>query len=306
MKIKRIIAVTAFVFVSSFLYAKKSDIDTTIRLAAGDIAEKCNAKSILVVDDFSTPSAELTSYIREQLADSIYAQDGLIQIVTREHLNIIRKESRFQNSGEVSERTIVSVAEKLGANSVIFGTLEELNTGYVLRIRMLDVKTGSYIFRKTYEVSRSSKTEQLLGRAAVYYKSAIGVFVEVNKNSLEYIAPAAGISFDYAFARKFSAGIKLTASYDAKEKDNSLFVMEPVATARYYAVSPFGEPVSGLFLEPQIGASLLFVNSEMRGVFNAGLGVGFRFALNHFYVEPEIRGGYPYLFGIDVAAGFRF
>ena len=90
------------------------------------------------------------------------------------------------------------------------------------------------------------------------------------------------------------------------EKDNTLFVVEPLLTARLYLVSPTGEPLAGLFFEGEGGYSLLFVNSEMTGVFNAGGAVGFRFVFNQFYVEPELRCGYPYLFGIGLGAGLRF
>lgn len=281
-------------------------LDDALVSAANDIAEKCDAKTILVIDDFESPSKNMTLYIREQVADLIYSADGLIQLVTRERMDLVEKELEFQNSGKVSEQTILSAAERLGARSVVFGRFEELNRAYMLRIRMLDVKTAAYLFRKTYEISRSSKTEQLLGRAAVWYKAAIGLQVEANKNSLDAIAPAVGFTFDYGLARKFALGAKIIASYDSNEKDNTLFVVEPLLTARLYLVSPTGEPLAGLFFEGEGGYSLLFVNSEMTSVFNAGGTVGFRFVFNQFYVEPELRCGYPYLFGIGLGAGLRF
>lgn len=297
--------VLAFFCTAHFLFARQ-DIDTALSVASGDIAEHCNAKSILVIDDFDSPSEELTLYIREQLADLIFAADGLIQIVTREHMGKVEKELAFQNSGKVDERTILSVAARLGANAIVFGTFGELNNAYNIRIRMLDVKTGAYLFRKTYEVSRSAKTEQLLGRAAVWKKAALGVAVELNKNSLESVAPAIGVGFNYGFSRKISAGIKLLASHDLHEKDNDLTVIEPIAAIRFYIVSPTGEPASGLFLEGLVGASILLVNSDTKAVGNIGGGLGYRFTLGSFYIEPAFRAGYPYLFGLGVSAGIRF
>ena len=299
-----------FIFVLLIFFIKTAfasqNLDEALFIAATDIAEKCEAKAILVIDDFESPSKAMTLYIREQLADLIYSEDGLIQIATREHMDLIEKEMQFQNSGIVSADTILSVAERLGAESVVFGKLDELNGGYILRVRMLDIKTASYKFRKTYEIARSSKTEQLLGREAVWYKAAIGAHIEANKNSLDFIAPAVGITFDYGLARKFSLGAKLIASYDIQEKDNTLFIMEPLFAIRCYLVSPSGEPVSGLFIEGQAGISLIFVNSEMTNTFNAGGAIGFRFVSNNFYIEPIFRGGYPYLFGLGITTGFRF
>ncbi len=122
---KRIIILTISFLLSRQLFANTT-IDGAITKAAVDITEKCDAKSILVIDDFESPSQAMTLYIREQLADSIFAEDGLLQIVTREHMDKVEKELKFQNSGVVSEKTILSVAERLGARFLVFGKLEEL------------------------------------------------------------------------------------------------------------------------------------------------------------------------------------
>lgn len=302
---KRIFIIIITILLSSSVFAKTS-IDQAITNAAVDIADKCNAKSILMIDDFESPTPAMTLYIREQLADTIFAEDGLIQIVTREHMDKIEKELKFQNSGVVSEKTILSVAERLGARFVIFGKLEEFNSGFILRVRMLDVKTGAYLFRKTYEFGYSQKTAQLLGNASSYKKVAVGGIGEINKNSIEFVAPAAGLSFDFSLWRKFSIGAKVLLSYDYHEKQNQILTIETLGTLRYYIVSFSGEPISGIYLEAQAGASSLLVDSKLKTVFNAGGAAGYRFTLGSFYVEPEIRFGYPYMCGAGLAAGMRF
>lgn len=288
-------------------FAEKT-LDNALRLAGADIARMCGVKDILVIDDFASPSAKMTEYIREQLGDLIYAQDGLVRIVTRDKLSqqMTERERRFQNSGVVDESTILSVAKRLGARNVVFGAFEELKSGYMLRVRMLAVESDAYIFRKTYEFPRSAKTEQFLGRADIYYRASAGAGVEVSKNSLEFIAPAASASFDYALARKIVLGARIVMSYDVHEKDNSLFSMETLASARFYLVSPSGEPVTGLFVEALIGASILFVNSEATGCLNFGGASGFRKTFGSIYLEPALRFGYPYMFGASLSAGLRF
>lgn len=302
---KRIFIIIITILLSSSVFAKTS-IDQAITNAAVDITDKCNAKSILMIDDFESPTPAMTLYIREQLADTIFAEDGLIQIVTREHMDKIEKELKFQNSGVVSEKTILSVAERLGARFAIFGKLEEFNSGFILRVRMLDVKTGAYLFRKTYEFGYSQKTAQLLGNASSYKKVAVGGIGEINKNSIEFVAPAAGLSFDFSLWRKFSIGAKVLLSYDYHEKQNQILTIETLGTLRYYIVSFSGEPISGIYLEAQAGASSLLVDSKLKTVLNAGGAAGYRFTLGSFYVEPEIRFGYPYMCGAGLAAGMRF
>ena len=296
---KRISFLIISLFIASSLFAKTS-IDEAISNAAVDIADKCNAKAILLIDDFESSSSAMTFYIREQLADSIFAEDGLIQIVTREHMDKIEKELKFQNTGLVSEKTILSVAERLGAKFIVFGKLEEFNGSYILRVRMLDVESGSYDFQY------SPKTEQLLGRAPKYKKASLGLIAEVNKNSLEFIAPAIGFTFDYSLWRKISAGSRLSVSYDLHEKKNELVILETLAYFRFYIVSLSGEPVSGLFTELEAGASTLFINTSIKATVNGGAGAGYRFIFNNFYLEPEVRFGYPYLFACGISAGMRF
>ncbi len=302
---KRIFIIIITILLSSSVFAK-TRIDQAITNAAVDIADKCNAQSILIIDDFESPTLAMTRYIREQLADSIFAEDGLIQIVTREHMSKIEKELKFQNSGVVCEKTILSVAERLGARFVVFGKLEEFNSGFILRVRMLDVKTGAYLFRKTYEFGYSQKTAQLLGNASTYKKVAIGGIGEINKNSIEFIAPAAGVAFDFSLWRKFSVGAKILLSYDYHEKQNQIFTIETLGTLRYYIVSFSGEPVSGIYLEALSGISSLIVDSKLKTVFNAGGAAGYRFTLGSFYIEPELRFGYPYMCGTGISAGMRF
>ncbi len=302
---KRIIILTISFMLSKLLFADTT-LDGAITKAAVDITGKCDAKSILVIDDFESPSQAMTLYIREQLADSIFAEEELVQIVTRENMDKVEKEFEFQNSGVASDKTILSVAERLGARFIIFGKMEEFNSSYILRVRMLDVKSGAYIFRKTYEFQYSQKTEQLLGRAPNYKKVSLSFLLEANKNSLDFIAPSAGFSFDYSPWRKISIGVNAAASYDIYEKNNDLLTLEVLGTLRFYIASLTGEPVTGIYTELQAGTSLFFVNSNIKPVFNCGSSIGYRFALNNFFIEPEIRFGYPYLFGCGIYVGMRF
>ena len=184
MKSKLIVVLLMLGISGHFAYSEKVEsIDHALYVAASDIVEKCKANTIIVIDDFKSPSPQMTSYIREQMGDLMYEQDGLIKIVTRDKIlqQMTESERIYQNSGVIDENTILSVAKRLGAQSVVFGNFEELNNSYMLRVRMLSIKTEEYLFRKTYEFPHSSKTEQLLGRAGLYKKAAVGLSAEANK-----------------------------------------------------------------------------------------------------------------------------
>ena len=280
---KKIILTLTFILFSSFIFSQEK-IDSIILKVANDVSSKCNSKTILCILDFNSPSQDLSEYIQTELTSH----------VTENGMKVI------------SDETALSICERLGANAIVFGQIKELDNKYNLQVRLLDVETASYILFKTYVFSRSSKSEQLLGRAANYYKMSIGIFAEVNKNSISYIAPAAGIYFDYSFFRKISLGGKLIASYDAFEKENTVYSLEPLAVLRVYLVSPSGEPSTGFYIEGTGGADIIFSNENVHTVFDAGAGFGFRKEFDSFYIEPMARFGYPYIFAVGFGTGLRF
>lgn len=304
MKFKKLIFSTLIILITTYCFAK-SDLDSTIKETSADIQKRLNRNAILCILDFSSSSKSMSEYIQAELITDII-NNASIRIVTRAHLDKINKELNYQTSGYVSEETALSICRQLGANEIVFGQLEELDNKYMLQVRMLEVETASYLLFKSYEITRSAKTEQLLHHAATIYKSSIGIIAEGNKNSLSGIAAAGGISFDYSVLRRLSLGAKVIVSYDFLEKDNSIFTLEPLGTIRWYVVSPSGEPSAGLFAEGECGPELIFVNSELQTIINGGFSLGFRFTAGSFYFEPYLRGGYPYLFGTGINFGFRF
>jgi hypothetical protein len=70
---------------------------------------------------------------------------------------------------------------------------------------------------------------------------------------------------------------------------------------------------SGLFVQFN-GGPAFFVRYESKitippevGTISAGLSLGWRFLFGkHFFVEPAVRGGYPYLVGAGLSGGVRF
>ena len=112
--------------------------------------------------------------------------------------------------------------------------------------------------------------------------------------------------FDYSFFRKISVGGKVIASYDAFEKENTVYSLEPLAVLRVYLVSPSGEPSTGFYIEGTGGADIIFSNENVHTVFDAGAGFGFRKEFDSFYIEPMARFGYPYIFAIGFGTGLRF
>ena len=302
---RRAAAVLGLCFLFSLSAHSQQKIDETLSAVTKDIGGRTIPRQIVAVLDFASETQEMSEYIRDQIISFIFENTSL-QVVTRQHMDKVNRELDYQYSGEVSDETALSICQRLGAQAIVFGQLTELNNRYVLQVKMLAVETGSYALFKKYEIQRSSKTEQLLKHSSTIYKSSLGFILEGNKNCISGIAPAGGISFDYSASRKVSLGAEVLVSYDASVKDNTIYSVEPLAFLRGYLVSPTGEPSAGLFVEGQGGAEIVLLNDEIKTSVSAGAALGFRMVYGSFYLEPYLRGGYPYMFGAGLGAGFRF
>lgn len=305
MNIRKILVALVFFAIGYWTCFAGENLDSVLSAAGADMVAPLEKGAILCILAFSAPTQDMSEYIQTQLTIKA-TETGVVKVVTRAHMDKVNRELDFQMTGVVSDETALSICQRLGATAIVFGQIKELDNTYTLELRMLDVESGAYILLRTYAVPRSSKAEQLLGRAAIYRKTAIGLRMECNKNSIESMALGGGMVFEYSFTRWLSGGIKFLVSYDIANTDSAITTLEPLATVRFYVARPFGEPSTGLYIEGQCGASVIFVDSLLRYAFDAGAAIGFRFGLEHFYVEPEIRGGYPYLFGAGVNVGVRF
>ena len=128
----------------------------------------------------------------------------------------------------------------------------------------------------------------------------VGLWPEWNMNSRKGFAAGAGLGFDYNLSRFFAAGLSVTASHNF----TAFTAIEPAAMFRWYFS---GKNHTGFFAQADAGAYLYMENGQIIPVFMGGLHTGFRLPLGRsFYIEPYGRGGYPFAFGVGVAAGMRF
>jgi hypothetical protein len=118
---------------------------------------------------------------------------------------------------------------------------------------------------------------------------------------------AYGGGFAVGYGKGISMGLK-AAWFTSSEGTTTL---ELNFLLRYFI---FGvDAVSGPFLQLTAGPALfagkgtdIAIPSEF-GIISAGLSFGWRFLfLNRWFVEPSIRGGYPYAAGAGLSAGVRF
>jgi hypothetical protein len=126
-----------------------------------------------------------------------------------------------------------------------------------------------------------------------------GLGPEVNMNTREGSAMGGSLVAGYQFNRSMAAGVKTTFSSNM----NALSTMEGAGFFRMYMPLGWSAP----FVQGEIGASVFVENSESFPAFSGGFAAGWRFNLGkNWYIEPTIRGGYPYIWGGGILAGLRF
>jgi hypothetical protein len=122
--------------------------------------------------------------------------------------------------------------------------------------------------------------------------------VEGNMNTVSNAAAASWFSATLDFGRVFAAGIK--AGYSHNFSDTG--TLEMAALGRWYFLSL---EKSRIFAQVELGADLIFYDGDTLPALLGGLAVGWRIPLGSWYLEPALRGGYPYIWGAGIGFGRR-
>jgi hypothetical protein len=144
----------------------------------------------------------------------------------------------------------------------------------------------------------SAQTEPALQKQA-----HLGLGVEGNINAGNKMIFGHSLCYDKQVLTHFGLGFMFTISSDF----GTFTSMEPEVFGRWYFLD-MGIPGGGLFLQEDMGIRLRSDNFEMSPAFLGGLSLGFRYAFKYqdYYIEPYIRGGFPFLFGVGLRGGVRF
>ena len=126
-----------------------------------------------------------------------------------------------------------------------------------------------------------------------------GLSTEINANSPRGPGISGGITLGLDWHQHGALGLK--TAYNP-----NLFVsgaLESLALVRYY----LAPGCMGPFAQAEAGLIYIFAIDEDYLVFNGGLTTGWRFSFGaNGYMEPALRVGYPFLWGLGVTAGLRF
>ena len=118
------------------------ELDKTIREASDYLNGRITAGSKVAIISIQSEYPSLSDYvISEFYANTV--NDGILTLVDRQQLDVIRAELNFQLSGEVSDQSAQSIGQMLGAQTIITGSIIPMGDLWRLIIRAISVETAS-------------------------------------------------------------------------------------------------------------------------------------------------------------------
>ena len=167
-----------------------------------------------------------------------------------------------------------------------------------LCVFLLDLFGGVRVFAQDQQ-----DQQEVLTAAASRNDFWVCPVAEVIMYSVSSTAYGGGLALGYGNGA--SIGFKAAYLVDA---DGQVTTLELNFLFRWYFLGSGSGPYLQINGGPAFFAQYesMAIPSEI-GTVSAGLSVGWRFLLGRYwFIEPGIRGGYPYIAGAGLSAGFRF
>ncbi|MDR0475288.1 MAG: DUF1566 domain-containing protein [Treponema sp.] len=136
-------------------------LDRALKEAADRIEERIAAGSKIAPLNFTSPHAKFSYYVLDELS-AILVESRKLIVVDRKEVDLIRSEFDFQLSGEVSDDSMQALGQKLGAQSIISGTLTEIGGDYRIMIRVLNVQNASVEAQYRTDIANDRRVAALL------------------------------------------------------------------------------------------------------------------------------------------------
>jgi TolB-like protein len=142
--------------------ASGSTIDQAISFQGDYILRRSPDNSSIAIVQITSSNETLSKYIIDELPTYIIGNKKEIVIVERQRLDIIENEIAFQLSGDVSDKEVISIGEKIGAQLVVTGAISRIGDSLRLNIKIIDVKTARLIGSNSCDIKIDRKVQALL------------------------------------------------------------------------------------------------------------------------------------------------
>jgi TolB-like protein len=140
-------------------------LDKAIHASGVELTKRLPKGTVVVVSNFSAATGNLSDYVIEELS-RVLVKNGSLKVAARRELELLQREMNFQLSGEVSDETQQAIGKKLGAQTVISGSLIPMGTTYLLRIKAINVESALTQASESYTIQRDERLIALLDPSA--------------------------------------------------------------------------------------------------------------------------------------------
>ncbi|WP_461255279.1 CsgG/HfaB family protein [Treponema sp. R80B11-R83G3] len=142
MKKRFFTVVLLFAALSVFGQANKPvPLDTALMVAAERIDGRLSEGIKIALLNFNSPTDKFSAYVLDELT-AYLVDSGVLEVIDRKEIDLRRNELNFQMSGDVSDASMQSIGRTLGAQSIVSGSLTEIDAGYRIVVRVLNVESG--------------------------------------------------------------------------------------------------------------------------------------------------------------------
>jgi TolB-like protein len=124
------------------------------------LVERLDPDTKVAVLNFSADPA-VSNYVIEELTANL-VNGGNFIVVDRSELELLQREMNFQLSGEVSDESAQSIGKRLGAQTIISGSLSPLGNRWRMRIKALEVETSKIQGIQVSTIKRDAVLSSLL------------------------------------------------------------------------------------------------------------------------------------------------
>jgi len=142
-----------------------ADLDTAIQQASREINEALPAETKVALLNFSSTSDVFSDYVLEEISIALVGGRKLV-VVDRREIDLIRKEMDFQLSGEVSDESAQEIGKKLGAQSIVSGSLVNMGESYRFRTKVINVNSAAIETSSSISVRSDQQIRYLLSQGS--------------------------------------------------------------------------------------------------------------------------------------------
>jgi hypothetical protein len=128
---------------------------------------------------------------------------------------------------------------------------------------------------------------------------SLGLGVEGSVNTRKGMSLGGILSAGYEIMPNLTVGTGFGASHDF----DRIVTLTPEVFVRWYFFTLKTMP---LFVQADLGTSIIFEDAKVHPAFMGGLAAGIRIPLKNWYAEPFLRAGYPFIWSSGIIAGYRF